>query len=187
MLNNKIESEARRLETVGSLHRAVIANVRHFPRVIKGFVATSNQPTILIRGHDVFVVAINDIFHGKLIAQLIGIRIATGGIHRKGNADERKTVAGRITVSGIVTFGIATFTIVAMKGAEIGSGIRFVIVATTQQLRRQLSLILLIGVFRALAVCNNVIEKVLGNVFLFAGNGSPFGSFLILHRTVGRT
>jgi hypothetical protein len=95
--------------------QATTMDVRHFPRVIKGFVTTSDQPSIFIHGHDIFIVPINDIFHGKLITELITIGIPIGGVDRKGDPDEGQAVSGTRGITRIVTFGIPTFTIVSVK------------------------------------------------------------------------
>ena len=61
---------------------------RHFARIVKRLVPATDQPTIFVHAHDVFIVAINNVFHGKLVAELVRIRIARRGIDRKAQSDK---------------------------------------------------------------------------------------------------
>jgi hypothetical protein len=53
---------------------------RHLPRVIEALVPPADEPSILVHAHDVIVIPIDDVLHGKLIAQLIAVGIAVGGV-----------------------------------------------------------------------------------------------------------
>eukprot|EP00957_Ditylum_brightwellii_P014793 1115310-Ditylum_brightwellii.AAC.1 len=47
-------------------------------------------------------VSVNGILHGELVAELVGLGISIGHVHKEGNTNEGESVLGAILISAVV-------------------------------------------------------------------------------------
>ena len=106
-------------------------NVGHFSRIVKGLVAASHQPSIFVHTHDILVIAINDIFHGKLVIELVGVRVSTSSIDREGDSDKGESILRAVAVSAVMGRCFTGLAVLAVGGAETFGRVALVIVTAT--------------------------------------------------------
>ena len=112
---------------------------RHLSRIIEALVPAADQPPVLVHAHGVLVLPIDDVLHGKLIAQLVGVRVAEGRVDAEGDADEGQALLLAGPVARVVGGLLARLAVLAVEGAHVHGRVGDVVGAAAGELRRQLS------------------------------------------------
>ena len=106
-------------------------NVWHLSGIIKGLVSSADEPSVFVHAHDIVVASIDNVFHRKLVTELVRVRVSIGGVYREGNPDKGKAIVFTVAVVIIVGGRLSTLTVLSVYGTETFCPVALVVIATS--------------------------------------------------------